>query len=156
MSSITTQKYFVSGDFVYWEAVYNDGTSLREKEGGRYHAIERNKLEKFRIVTPDETILFETWPPVGLDGHHLVYRRRIGLTYGDGLGTTRSALIIIGWLPNGPAWAIDVDNGTYLESPDGFKFGDPIFYPVDPMPGEKHFEDQFNTLNKEYNHLKEN
>lgn len=142
---------FVPADFVYWEAVYDDGSSLREKDGGVYRAIERNKLSSFRIVSPDETVIFEVRMPDGLNGHNLVYRRRNAITEGRG----RTGIILVGFIPTGPAWALDITNSTYLESPQGFIFGDPIFYPVDPMPGERYFEDQLATLNKEYAHLKE-
>ena len=126
----------VAEDLCTWEAEYADGTVHRESDGTVYAALDRNSLAKFSIIAPDGVVLFETWPPLGRDGHHLVYRRRITLS-----DRGRSAGFVVGWLNGGPAFYIDVTGGTYRCNEEGFVVGDSQLYPPVPMRGELYFED---------------
>lgn len=120
-----------AADLVTWEVTYTDGTLDRESDGKIYAGIDRNKLKSFRLVSPDGQNLFETFVPDGRNGNHLTYRRRVSFCNGS-----RSSIFVIGWW-GGPAFAIDIDNGTYRVSEEGFKDGDPDLYPPVAMAGEK-------------------
>lgn len=128
-----------SEDLITWEVEYIDGTLHKEKEGAVYAGIDRNSLKKFKLMTIDGNVLFETWPPPGFNGHQLVYRRRISMIQTEGI---RKVLFLLGWMPNGPAFVIDIAGGTYRELPKGFDPTDPEAYPPVPMPGELWFSDQ--------------
>lgn len=128
----------VPEDHITWEAEYTDGTCDREKDGKQYAGIDRNNLKKFKLMTPQDTVLFETWPQPGMTGHNLVYRRRISMIQSEG---DKNMNFIIGWMPSGPAFVIDVAGGSYRELPDGFDPADAEAYPPVPMPGELWFQD---------------
>lgn len=121
-------------DLCFWEAEYQDGTVHREADGFNYRNLQRHALTKFRLVYQGETI-FETTPPNGASGHNFVYRRRTSI------GPDRSVVLVLGWIPDGPAFAVDVSNGTCRVSEEGFVVTDPELYPPEPMPGEAFFVD---------------
>lgn len=125
-------------DMVTWEAEHIDGSVQRERDGAVYAGIERSTLRKFRLVTLDGQVLFETWPPEGHTGHQLVYRRRISMVQSEG---ERRVLFLIGWIPTGPAFVLDISGGSYRELPQGFDPADVEAYPPVPMPGELWFLD---------------
>ena len=122
-------------NLVFWEVEYNDGTIFRESDGNKYSLINRFKLNKFRLITSNSIVLFETWPPPGLSGHNFVYRRRTKMDVGQGQAT----FFVVGWL-GGPAFAIDPASSSYRESREGFTHGDSLLYPPQPMPGELWFD----------------
>lgn len=113
-----------AADTAYWEVLYEDGTVLCESQGAKYPQIDRSHLKSFRIVYNGEIVL-EAFPPPGVSGHNLVYRRRSILGSGS-----RGVLIILGWAPMGPIFGIDLDNGSYYEDAMG------IMPTLTPMPGE--------------------
>jgi hypothetical protein len=121
-------------DTAYWEALYTDGTVLRETDGRQYIDIDRGRLSSFRIIHAGETLI-ETFPNTerGSTGHNLVYRKRVGL----GQGTGRHVLTILGWAPMGPVFLLDIANSTYRVLDKGF---DPLdldgYPPQTAMPGE--------------------
>lgn len=116
-------------DFVYWEALYTDGTALRETDGQPYSAIDRAKLASFRLIHGGEALL-ETFPPPGATGWNLVYRRRTQMGT-DG----RRVVIIVGWAPMGPVIVVDPEASSYFEAP-GFNPSVMELAPPQPMPGE--------------------
>lgn len=129
---------FVNADFVFWEVEYANGTTLREGQDGlTYGGINRATLKKFKLVNTEGTVIFETWPPPGKNGHNFVYRRRTRIMENG----QKMTLFVLGWLPDGPAFAIDVNSGEYRQSEVGFIVGDADLYPPDPMPGELWFLD---------------
>ena len=116
-------------DFVYWEALYTDGSVLRETDGKSYSAIDRSRLVSFQLIHGGETLL-EMFPPPGATGRNLVYRRRTQMgTYG------RRVLVIVGWAPMGPVVVVDPAGAAYSEAP-GFDPSIPELSPPQPMPGE--------------------
>lgn len=121
----------LSADLTYWEAVYSDGTTMTEDQGS-YSQIDRNRLKAFRLIKGAE-VVFEMTPPPGFTGQNLVYRRRTAMSASTG---DRRVLIILGWAPGGPAFAIDMDTGSYRVSEEGFILGDPDMYPPMAFPGE--------------------
>lgn len=126
---------FVPADFVKWEVEYNDGTFAREAEGASYGAIDRARFKKFNLVNDQGVVIFDTWAPAGKSGNNFVYRRRTRIMENG----QRLVIFVLGWLPDGPAFAINVADGTYRELPNGFHANDPDLYPPDPMPGEAWF-----------------
>lgn len=120
-----------AADLAYWEAVYDDGTVLRETDGKKYADIDRGALQSFRIVHHGE-ILMSIWPdPVrGSTGYDLVYRRRTALTSGG-----RGVVILLGFAPMGPVFALDVEGSQYSIH-EGFQLGDPTVYPPVAFPYE--------------------
>ena len=122
----------VPADLAYWEAVYDDGTVLRETDGKKYADIERGRLQSFRIVHHGE-ILMSTWPdPVrGSTGYNLVYRRRTAITSGIG----RAVVILFGFAPMGPIFALDLARSEYSIH-EGFEPGHPTVYPQVAYPYE--------------------
>lgn len=122
------QHLLVAADTAYWEVLYSDGTVLTEAAGAKYNQIDRSKLAAFRIIYQGENV-FETFPPAGATGHNLVYRRRSSLGTGsDSAG--RGVLIICGWAPHGPIFAINLDDGIYAEDTAG------LLPTLTPVPGE--------------------
>lgn len=121
------QNLVVAADTAYWEAQYEDGTALYEAQGGRYDAIDRSRLVSFSIVYSGENV-FTTFPPPGMSGHNLVYRRRSTISVGDEAG--RSVVLIVGWAPAGPIFLVDLDAGQYHEDAAG------LLPTLTPMPGE--------------------
>jgi len=128
----------MASDLAFWEVVQTDGVIVREQDGNKYPSIDRSKLAKFRLVNSTGNVIFETWPPVGKTGHQLVYRRRTGMTQSSG---GRKVIFVIGWLMDGPAFAININDGTFRVLETGFEFGDADLYPPEPMPGELWFDD---------------
>lgn len=120
-----------AADITFWEVEYTDGTSWSEDQI-TYSQIDRSKVAKFRLIKGVETI-FEMVPPPGFSGQNLVYRRRTAMSATDG---SRNVLLILGWAPNGPVFAVDVRNGSYRVLEDGFLVGDPDLYPPVAFPGE--------------------
>lgn len=116
-------------DFVYWEALYADGTVLRETDGQPYAAIDRSKLSSFRLIHGGEPLI-ETWPPPGATGRNLVYRRRTQFG-NDG----RRVIFLLAWMPMGPVFVIDPKAATVREAA-GFDPEDAELAPPEPMPGE--------------------
>ncbi len=117
-------------DFVTWEVEYDDGTIDRESECS-YAGIDRNKFKSFRFISPDGTILMEIQLPANVTGHNFVYRRRNAID-----GQNRTVIIVAGFMPMGPAIAINVAQRSYRVSDNGFVEHDPDLYPPQPMPGE--------------------
>lgn len=117
---------FNPADLAYWEVLYDDGTVLSEAAGGTYAAIDRGRLQSFRIIFGG-TIVFELFPTNGHTGYELVYRRRSTLGSGDGFG--RGVTYIIGLVPDGPFYALDLDRGEFREDPS-------LLATLAPMPGE--------------------
>lgn len=115
-------------DAISWEAAYDDGTVLREIEGGRYQDINRDRLTSFRLVSPGEIVL-EMFAGVDRTGHNLCYRRRNALTHGG----TKALWYIVGWVPMGPVYAVDPVKREAYTLP-GFKEGDSLLYPPEPIP----------------------
>lgn len=115
-------------DAISWEAVYDDGSTLREIEGGLYQDINRERLSSFRLVSPGEVVL-EIFCRDGKTGHNLCYRRRTGLTHGG----TRHAWFLVGWVPMGPVYGVIPEERSVRMLP-GFTEGDPILYPPVPIP----------------------
>lgn len=127
------KRFITAADTAYWEVLYTDGTIQRETDLKPYNSIDRDRLQSFRIVHAGE-ILVECWPdPVrGSTGRNLVWRRRTTLKPGVG----RSVVLLFGFAPMGPIWALNVDQGTFYESGVGFVEGDALLSPPVPEPGE--------------------
>jgi hypothetical protein len=115
-------------DAISWEAEYADGTVLREINDGRYQDINREQLKSFRLVSPGEVVI-ELFAGGSRTGHNLCYRRRTGLTQGG----TRRTWYILGWVPQGPVYAIDPKHREAYTLP-AFKEGDALLYPPAPIP----------------------
>lgn len=129
---------FVPSDFVRWQVEYTDGTKRGEADGMKYGGIERSRMKKFQLLSETGEVIFETWPPPGKSGQNFVYRRRTRIMEGG----QKMTLFVIGWLLDGPAFAVNVSDGSYRVSETGFIVDDPDMYPPDPMPGETWFNDQ--------------
>lgn len=99
-----------AGDFVTWEALYDDGTLAREVEGVLYRSIDRPALRSFRLTAGGETLV-EAFVPEGATGRNLLYRRRTGT------GTHRTVRHLIAWVPMGPVLLLDAAAGTYRVEP---------------------------------------
>lgn len=126
------KNFVVPADLAYWEAVYTDGTVLRETDGKKYADIDRGSLQSFRIVHHGE-IMLSIWPdPVrGSTGYNLVYRRRTAITGGMG----RAVIILLGFAPMGPIYALDLANSQFSIH-EGFEPGDQTVYPPVAFPYE--------------------
>jgi hypothetical protein len=116
-------------DVATWEALHEDGTVLREREGAVYRQIDRSQLSAFRIVQAGE-LLLEMLPPAGATGRNLVYRRRTTLGSGG-----RDVLFVVGWVPMGPAVTLNLRAGTF-RTLETFTPGDPELDPPDLHPWE--------------------
>lgn len=81
---------------VMWEAVYRDGSTIRESEQ-HYSKLKRFELRVFRFLF-DGQVVREFYLP---DGERLVYRRSV-LTTTSG---KEDHLFLVGLMPGGPAWA---------------------------------------------------
>lgn len=134
---------FVAADLVRWQVEYDNGTFDQEYQGKTYGGIDRARLKKFQLVNETGTVIFETWPPPGKNGHNFIYRRRTRIMEGG----RKLTLFVLGWLPDGPAYAVNVEDGSYRVSETGFIIGDPDMYPPDPMPGELWFAEDPNRRN---------
>lgn len=128
---------FVPADLIRWEVEYDDNTTDRESEGKKYGGINRSRLQKFKLINEAGATIFETWPPVGKNGHNFIYRRRSRIMESG----QKMTIFVIGWLPDGPAYAVNVADSSYRMLEDGFNIADPDMYPPEPMPGELWFAD---------------
>jgi hypothetical protein len=117
-------------DITFWEVTYTDNTTASE-DTITYGQIDRSRLKSFRLVQGAE-VVFEMIPPPGFDGNNLVYRRRTRM----GEGGDRNVIFVLGWAPNGPAFAIDIVTSTYRVLETGFDPADPDLYPPMAFPGE--------------------
>jgi hypothetical protein len=122
--------YLTSADTAYWEAVYTDGTLVRETDGTKYDDIDRSRLHSFRIVHHGE-IMVQVFPPAGATGHNLVYRRRTVLGM---MGVGRAVWFILGFAPMGPVHALNLDDMKMTTAPH-FGVGG-MFDAPQPLPGE--------------------
>jgi hypothetical protein len=127
----------VPGDLVTWEADYDDGTVLREAAGAHSSQIDRDRLVRFRLVGPGETLL-DMAPPPGATGHNLIYRRRIAARYqtSGAVGISqkrRRVIFLVGWAPMGPVVMVDPAAATVREE-RAFIVGDPDMYPPERAP----------------------
>lgn len=102
---------------VGWEAEYDDGTVMSEREGALYQHLDRHRLTKFSIVAPGE-VLFSLFCVDGRTGHNLVYRRRTTMASGEG----RVVWFVAGFVPQGPVFAFQPETENLLKS-DGFSDG---------------------------------
>lgn len=126
---------FVAADLIMWQVEYTDGSVESERDGKKYGGIDRARFRKFQLTNAAGQVIFETWPPVGKSGQNFVYRRRIRIMENG----QKMTLFVLGYLPDGPAFAVNVEDGTYRELPNGFDPADQDMYPPDPMPGEVWF-----------------
>lgn len=115
---------------VSWEAVYQDGTVDREREGALYAGINRSLLTSFRLVSPGE-ILVELPITSPRTGWNLVYRRRTILNRGN-----RHVWFLTGFVPMGPVVAFQPETEQLLKS-DHFHEGAGPLGKVEPMPEER-------------------
>lgn len=121
---------------VFWEAVYDDGTLYREADGGKYGNIDRNRLRSFRLVTPGENIV-ELFCSNGATGWNLVYRRRTVMK----LGVGRQVWFIVGFVPQGPIYAVQPESLQIVQS-DHFESSGPLAH-VSPIVDEgEHWDNQ--------------
>lgn len=114
----------VEADVAYWEVLYEDGTVLSEAQGGKYQSIDRGRLASFRVIHGGENV-FEVFPPPGLSGRDLVYRRRTSIS-----DSGRTVVLIVGWAPMGPIFSVDLATGSFAEDTQG------LLPTLTPMPGE--------------------
>ena len=122
--------YLTQADTAYWEAMYTDGTVVRETDGTKYGQIDRGRLHSFRIVHHGE-IMLEVFPPDGATGHNLIYRRRTLLGM---MGTGRAVWFIVGFAPMGPFHAVSLDEMRMITT-DALVIGGLFDAPI-PMAGE--------------------
>lgn len=108
----------VPGDFAHWEVTMADGSTVREAPGLGYPDLDLERVRAFRIVHEREPV-FQIRIPADYDGRNLIYRRRTTLSPERG----RVVWFVIGFLPEGPAYAVDVAGGEYVQSDDGFMLG---------------------------------
>lgn len=102
---------------ITWEAVYSSTHAggeevYREREGGLYANIDRNRLKSFRLVAPGE-VIFEAPMSHGRTGHNLLYRRRT--QHNSARGT--QVWFLVGFVPMGPFASIDARTGEVTISP---------------------------------------
>lgn len=116
----------VAADTAYWEVTYTDGTALCEAQGGTYGQIDRSRLSSFKLVHNGE-VVFEIFPPPGVRGDRLIYRRRTSLGQS---AAGRGVVFILGWAPLGPLFLVDIEHGQYYEDTVG------ILPTLSSMPGE--------------------
>lgn len=127
------KRFITPEDAAYWEVLYTDGTVQRETDLKPYDSIDRGRLQSFRVIHHGE-ILMECWPDAtrGSTGHNLVWRRRTTLSPGVG----RAVILLFGFAPMGPIWALSVEQETYYQSDVGFIEGHEVLSPPTPQPGE--------------------
>jgi len=126
---------------VHWEAVYNDGTSLKQFEGdkeNKYTDIDRTKLEKF--------ILFSDGLPkvvVHLDENKkLICRKRVAKKVGLVSLQVKSeeSVWLVGWQERRAGVNVQMVCALFedgrVEVVDRFKEGHPWLYPVKFLPEE--------------------
>ncbi len=128
------ESFVSAGDLAYWEVVYDDGTVQRETDLKPYTSIDRARLKHFSVVHHGE-ILVTLTPHAehGVTGHNLVWRRRTRI--GQGVG--RQVILLFGFAPMGPVYALDVDSMQYIVQ-EKFDPEDPtgVFHPPAPLEGE--------------------
>lgn len=101
------------GDLVMWEAGLVDGTVLREADGHRYADLPLEHLSWFRLRLGTE-VLCELPVPLGADGRCLRFRRDVAPAVG---AQPREVRLKVGWVPMGPAIAIDPARGEAWVAP---------------------------------------
>lgn len=111
-------------DTIWWEAGFRNGARVSEARGATYERLDRDNLYSF-LVRDAAGPIIELTADDGRTGHNLFYRRRTAL-----LGDMK-VIYVVGWIPQGPLFALDPADFEVWESPD-FIIGDPVFYP--PMP----------------------
>lgn len=116
--------FLLPEDRTFWSVQYTDDTWFREIEGASYERIERDRFKSFTLTYKSQDV-FTCYPPTGATGRNFIYRRRIRLTESQG----RDVVFIVGWMPHGPIYCVDIARGTYKESP-GFVEGDPDLLPI--------------------------
>lgn len=116
---------------VTWEAIYRDGTTLRERDGALYAGIDRSLLKSFRLVSPGE-ILVELPVSSPRTGWNLVYRRRTIHNFGNG----RQVWFLTGFIPMGPVVAIQPETEQIMKA-DHLTSGAGPLGQVQPTPEEK-------------------
>jgi hypothetical protein len=115
---------------VTWEAVYKNGSLLRERDGYRYKDIDRHELGSFQLVA-SEQLLVVAHMNNGRTGHDLCYRRRTRMSYGD-----KVVWYLIGFVPMGPVLAYQPET-EILEQHHKFEDGGSgLFAPPVPHPEE--------------------
>lgn len=100
-----------SSAVVTWEAIYDDGREVREKDGALYAHLDRNALREMRLVSPGE-ILACIWASYGRTGWNMVYRRRTMMGSSGG----RETWFLLGFMPMGPFVAIQPERLEILKT----------------------------------------
>ena len=121
---------------IAWEAVYSNGTVVRERDGHLYQNIDRAKLAHF-ILTDAGRALIDMPMQDGHDGWHFFYRRRTVMTM-----NRREVWFLMGFIPMGPIHAFNPGTGQLRETnsldPDE-QSG--IFHPIVPIrESGEHFQ----------------
>jgi hypothetical protein len=99
-------------DMVTWEAVYNDGDTLRMVDGALYRDIDRTRLSSFRLWVYYNLVAELYVEPDTI----LTYRRRTSIT-----NESRTVQFIIGNYPDGGVVVFDALREETFRS----RFGEP-------------------------------
>lgn len=114
---------------VFWEAVYDDGSVVREADGNRYVDLDRNRLTRLRLTAPGE-ILAEIGVGDGRSGWNIVYRRRT-----IAQGGKREAWFVLGFMPMGPWLAVQPEQAIFRQAEHLHQGAGPLGM-VQPVDGE--------------------
>jgi hypothetical protein len=119
----------IAADHITWEIDYIDGSIVRERMGASMRDVDRERIKRFRLVAPGETVA-EFPVPEGATGKNLMFRRRTFQSVEDG---SRRQVLLVAWAPMGPAIMIDPQEGKARQE-ECFIDGDPEMYPPAPAP----------------------
>jgi hypothetical protein len=121
----------MNSTLVTWEAVYDDSTVVRERDGFLYANLDRNRLVELRLVTPGE-IFAAVLAGDGRNGWNLVYRRRTIMTAGQ----TKQVWFMLGFMPMGPFVAVQPETEQVLRANELHHGAGPLGM-VEPIPAER-------------------
>ena len=115
---------------IWWEVTYRNGLTVSQQRGASYEILDRSNISSF-LLRDREGPIVELIAEDGRSGSNLVVRNRTVLI--DGFPVE---VIVLGWIPQGPIYAIDADAMEVFQS-DTFRYGDSVFYPPMPMSFEQ-------------------
>lgn len=116
-----------------WVASYKDKTYLKSSEGAAYRDIDREKLERFSLISDDQRVIYTLW----LDpGQCLIYRRRVFKTV-----QSETVWYLVGWQQtiqgrNVQSIAYLSEDGLRVNLAGKFREDHPLFYSVEYIPEE--------------------
>jgi hypothetical protein len=116
-------------DYATWQAAYNDGTVINQKDkGASYEALDRSKLTSFSMLTLDGGLILHIPLKEGQAGR-LIWRRRIQKVPGAG----EVFFYIVG---KRGAFVAAINPNYEILVDDTFSEDNALFGEVEPVKGE--------------------